>query len=140
MYKIWKITEKGISHWGSAWVESVSMYINKEAALEGWEWIKKHPKEGTTFVSIASEEVCCPAFGEALMNGSDSEGYGSLVSWSELGIFIGCGLKSINFCPWCGNTDMIFGPGPIEILRDEEDEVIEEVPKTEQSKYEKDDE
>lgn len=56
------------------------------------------------------KNICCVDFKKALKDGTDNEGYGSLLvgtieddeSDFIKEVKIGYGLKSIKYCPWCG--------------------------------------
>ncbi len=46
---------------------------------------------------------CCDDFALAQEHCSDNEGWGRLIHRSSHGEYnIGCDLKPIRFCPWCG--------------------------------------
>ena len=57
-----------------------------------------------TIKSVEKIHKCCADFTAACQEGTDNEMYGSLVSTHTMDykIFMGCGLKPIAFCPWCG--------------------------------------
>lgn len=50
-------------------------------------------------------DTCCKHFRKALNGRTDSEGFGSLVTVTDEGIYLG-GMfndeERITFCPWCG--------------------------------------
>ncbi len=53
--------------------------------------------------------TCCPDFVAGCQDETDNEGYRALIQredcmWNDEDglIHIGCGLKPIQFCPWCG--------------------------------------
>ena len=52
------------------------------------------------------DEKCCDAWGLARQEGTDNEGYGSLIIDNRPGYGwgIGCDLPRVLYCPWCGAT------------------------------------
>lgn len=45
---------------------------------------------------------CCQEWEKAEIGGTDNEGYGRLISVRHGEFVIGCRLRSVSFCPWCG--------------------------------------
>jgi hypothetical protein len=45
---------------------------------------------------------CCRTMSNAHERGSDNEGYGALICYTQEGPEMGDGLPPIKFCPWCG--------------------------------------
>ena len=49
------------------------------------------------------KKYCCSAFEQALGNGTDNEGYGSLIYGLNDDYWqIGYNVPRMKFCPWCG--------------------------------------
>ena len=48
---------------------------------------------------------CCKEFKDATREGTDNEGYGSLIQTFKPGEwFVGCNLEPLKYCPWCGHA------------------------------------
>lgn len=47
---------------------------------------------------------CCGAFEKALNKGTDNEMHGALLHGDKDGVFAGCNLPKLAFCPWCGTA------------------------------------
>lgn len=45
--------------------------------------------------------VCCQKFADALENGTDNEGYGSLITYLQGVWHVSDELPPIKYCPWC---------------------------------------
>ena len=62
-----------------------------------------------TFVEperLPGPHKCCAAWGAAMEDGSDYEGYYPAIWWRQLGdgnkYVVGSKMPDIKFCPWCG--------------------------------------
>ena len=49
-----------------------------------------------------SEPCTCTEWQAARFSGTDNESYGPLVSWVDDEWRMGCDLKPVYYCPWCG--------------------------------------
>jgi len=49
-------------------------------------------------------EYCCWNFEKALQSGTDTEGWGAVITETDRGFYVG-GLfnRPIIYCPWCGD-------------------------------------
>lgn len=49
------------------------------------------------------QQPCCDNWAKAHEDGTDNEGYASLIYYDhDERVIIGNDLPAVNFCPWCG--------------------------------------